>query len=192
MLRSERGVHVAGGCRQERDTVIERGDEPALEVARELENLADQERRAFGQRESRGCHARVGPTEEFSIEDLDGEGRAVEVEEWGVAPRALMMDRASHQAFTRARLADDQEGDRRRGGGLDLLDQSAMRRTPPDERVESVAVLETVADLEELAPEALRLRVGDEGGGVWQADHAEHAEEIAVLVVHRQEVDPSP
>ena len=115
--------------------------------------------------------------EQLAFEHLGGQRGAVERDERRLPPRAELVDRSRHQALARPRLADNQDGDRRRGGRGDLIEQATMRGAEADQGVEPVAGVEPDADLEQFDSEPLRLGVGSVRRGVGPSDQAEQAEQ---------------
>src|SRR5207237_10314671 len=69
-------------------------------------------------------------------------GAAVDRNEAIRAARAVVMNGARGELFSRSRLASDQDGARRRGNGLEQLKQLAHDAAVPDQAVNSIALLE--------------------------------------------------
>ena len=162
-LVAEREFRVARGRGDQPDPRVDRGGEPALEVARQVEEVADLERRALGQGEpgrGGGVPVLVARPEQLPLQDFGGERRAVERDERGLRRLAELVDRAGDEPLTRPRRADDQDRDGRRRGRGDLVEESPVRRPAADQVVEPVAAEEPVPHLQEFGPEPLRLRVG--------------------------------
>ena len=135
---------------------------------------------------------RASDAEELAFEDLGGQGRAVDRQQGGLRGRALLVDRPPDQPLARAGLAHDQDGDRRGDGRPDLVEQAAVGGAEADEVLEPISVVEPLADLQQLDPEAMGVGVGDEGRGLGFADPAEEAEEPPFVVVDRPEFHPPP
>ena len=114
-----------------------------MKIARQVENVAQEQRRIGGKIEARGSRLSglgVGRAEEASVEDFRRQGGAVEREQRSGRARASLLDDASDQALAGSRLADDQNGDVGRGGGGNLIEQAAMSRAETDERIKGMAI----------------------------------------------------
>src|SRR5438105_6398083 len=139
-------------------------------------DLVEEERAAVGELELAGTVAvrpgegAPGVAEELALQELGGDGGAVERHEEALAPRAQAVDRARHQLLAGARLAGQQHG---AAGGTDAADELVdrlHRGRAPDQALEGrrllhplpqVAIVGAVlAHLERLADDQLdRLQV---------------------------------
>ena len=178
----ERRVGVAGRGRDQADAAVEPRGQAGLQVAGEVEDVADQD----------GRPVRDRTAEQLSVEDFGRQRLTVVGEQRGLATRAVMVDRLSDQAFTGSPLANDQDRDERGGGGRHLVEQAAMGRPPADQGVEAVAKEEPVAGLHQLDAEFLGLGRRGERGLVGGPDQPEQAEQSPLRVVERPELDPPP
>src|SRR5205823_14814624 len=81
-------------------------------------------------------------TEQLGFEQRLRNGAAVDRNEAIRAARAVVMNGARGELFSRSRLASDQDGARRRGHGLEQLKQLAHDAAVPDQVLSSIALLE--------------------------------------------------
>ena len=107
-----------GRGRQQPDARVERLDQPGLEVAREAQDLVDQQGGAFAPARAVApspVSDRVGVrgAEELALEDLRRQGLAVERDQRTLAVRPMLMDRPRDVPLPGPRLADDQHRHRR-------------------------------------------------------------------------------
>jgi hypothetical protein len=96
--------HVEGNGTRSSDTsdrtLLERAQQFALQREREMSDLVEEERAAVGELEQPGLHPRgtgegaLLVSEQFTLEKVLGNRRAVHVDEWRIAPRAVVVNRA--------------------------------------------------------------------------------------------------
>ena len=84
-------------------------------------------------------------TEEFALEQLARDRRAVDLDQWSFPPFALPMDRPGDQLLAGSGFAQDQHARLRRSEQRDLLEQFADRRAPADYRIAARRSLHFVA-----------------------------------------------
>ena len=203
-LVSERDLRVEDGGADQPDGGIERGSQPRLQVAGEHEDLADQERRALAEcqsRSSRQSCRMIGRawwvrafrrSEELALEDLGGQSFGIEGNERLIPAGAVLMDGAGDLPLARSRLTDDQDRGRRQGGQTDLLEQPAMGWAQAEQAVKACVLLELAPDLEKLDVQPVCLGVGHAGRVGRAANDAEQTDHDLVLVAEGPELDPAP
>ncbi len=185
-------VGIGGGGGQEADARrLQGGGEASLEVAGKFEDIAEQQRGALGQLEA-GPFRRWVRAEQFAVEHLGGQGTGVEDEQRGLGARAAEVDRTGDQALARARFAHDQDRQRGRRGGGDLLQQATMRGPLADQGVGTVPGEQALTNLLQLGPEPLRGAVGGMGWGVGVTDEAEQADQAVLAVTQGPELQAPP
>jgi hypothetical protein len=84
--------------------------------------------------------------EELRLEEVFGNGAAVDRHEPVRASWTGVMDGAAHDLFPAARLAGDQDGARCRRDGLQQLKQILHRTAAPDDALEAVTLIELLAE----------------------------------------------
>ena len=131
---------------------LEGAEEFGLEVGAEFAELVEEEGAAAGLFEgaSPARHrAREGAfdvAEEFGLDEVAGDGRAVEDDEGGLAARALLVDSLGDELLACAGAACDEQGDVGRRDALELAEDLAHEEAAADEIAE--AVLAGDADLD--------------------------------------------
>ena len=189
------GVEVAGGRGDQADPAVElaRG-EPGLEVAGQVEDVADQQvsprRPPIRSWPSWPRDAR--PRRRAGVRGPRAGGPCSRRPGRGLAPRPTVVDGPGDEPLSRAGLADDQHRDVERRGRRDLVEQPAMLRPSADRGRRTRGGREQVlADLDQLDPEPVGLGVGDLRGRVRGSDQADQPDQATFGVVERPELDPS-
>src|SRR5206468_3757325 len=93
--------------------------------------------------------------EELALQDVRGDGAAVDRQEPLVASRAGAMDGVGDQLLAGAALADDENRGAGRGDHLHLLEQALHGRRAADDALEPVALVEHLAEVRDLRLELL-------------------------------------
>ena len=158
-LQGDLGIEGRG--RQQPDRRVERCGQPLLKVARQHQNLADQEGRAIPQRQARPAPfrrprtmvaalgaARSLDAEQLALQDLGRQGLAIERDQGLLASRPVLMNGSRDLSLSRTRLPHDEHRGCRRGGQTHLVEQPPVRRTEADQAVEPISLLEPPPDLE--------------------------------------------
>src|SRR5256714_260527 len=116
--RHDPHVHRAGdrGTEAPHALLVERTQQLALELGREMVDLVEEHGAAVGHLEQAGfggLGVREGTalvSEQLALEQRRGQGRAVELDERSGRTRAPVVERAGEQLFTGAGLTRDQDG----------------------------------------------------------------------------------
>src|SRR2546427_553387 len=146
--------------------LLEDPEELWLEFQRDLPHLIEEERAAMGHLEASDL-LRDGPgegtplvTEELTLEEPRGDGRAVDLDEGSLAAAASVVDGARDQFLPRAGLAEDERGRVGRRDGLHVPKGVAERTALADDFLERMLGADLALEVEALLGELFR-ELGD-------------------------------
>jgi hypothetical protein len=141
-----------------------------LEVGAELAELVEEEGAAAGLLEGAGparhctCEGAFDVAEELGLDEVAGDGGAVEDDEGGLAARALLVDGLGDELFACAGAACDEQGDVCGGDALELAEDLTHEEAASDEVAEAVLAGDADLDLVFGGLEADAGIADDEGG----------------------------
>ncbi len=158
------GVGIGGGHADQTNAGFAARFQTILHVAREVENITDEERRAFRHDESRrrgGPAVAVSGSEKRAFDRFRRQRGAVQRNQGILASRAKLMNRAGHKSFAGTGFADDQHGRGRSGGGGDLIEEASIFGTAADQGVGRVSAQETLTNFLQFDAQTLSDRLGE-------------------------------
>src|SRR5262249_31302648 len=131
--------------------LLKHAQELALMIRSQLADLVEEQRSSIGLLEvaptftDRPGEAALDVTEELSLEELGRNGRHVDCDERLIAPRTQGVGRPGEQLLARARLAADEDRQRRWSGSLEIAEQRQYIRITRDDAQLGAALEEALA-----------------------------------------------
>ena len=131
--------------------LLEHAQELGLERRRDVADLVEEERAAVRQLEAadllrdRPGEGALLVAEQLALQQVERDGRAVELDEGAPAARAELVDRPRDQLLAGARLAQEQHRGIGRRHALDLLERPLQGPAGPDDLREPRVVARSIA-----------------------------------------------
>ena len=150
---AHRRARVRRAAHRPHRLLVQRAQQLRLHAGRQLADLVEEQRAAVGLLEgARAIGHRAGERaahvpEQLGLDQLVGDGAAVEHDERAVAARAVAVDRLGEQLLAGAGLAFDQHGGVGGGDVVEHAEQAAQLGIAADQRAEALLVRRRQVDL---------------------------------------------
>ena len=124
--------------------LLQHAEQLGLQLRRDVADLVEEQRPLVGQLEAADLLAdgagegALLVAEQLALQQPGGDGRAVELDEGAVPPRAQLVQGAGDEFLARARFAPNEHGGVGGGDGLDLLQDPAQGGALADDLPEVV------------------------------------------------------